>query len=139
MELSVSGWLRFYYFRYIFPYDPTGTWLRHSLKTIIACLLTVPLVLYERNISAVWVFLPTMLFMLFMDTNASLNSRILTLLKMWGLAFITILLMTLISPWAWAKLMLFFIAIFVGAYLSNFGTKSNFIGCGYNVIFPIWL
>ena len=52
--------LRYYYYRYLFPFDPSNTWLRHTVKTIIAVALGLAVSLIRGHIvlTDLWLLLP---------------------------------------------------------------------------------
>ena len=120
--------LRYYYLKNFFPYDPLGSWLRHSLKACLACILAGAVSLYLMSAMAVWVFVPVLVFMFIIDVDQPLKKRILLL---FGAALASILgavIMALCSISIWLQYAVFLVIVFAGAYASHYGPDQTKIG-----------
>ena len=114
--------------RYFFPYDPTGLWLLHAVKSTIACSIAAVIALYEYSAASVWIFLPTTIFMLTVDINKSLPERIKFLLWLSLSTIGVVTLMAFLYPWVFIKTIVFLVILFIGIYFDNFSDETSLLG-----------
>ncbi len=120
--------LRYYYLKYLFPYDPLDSWLRHSLKACLACVIAGAISLYLMNPMAVWIFVPVLVFMFIIDVDQPLKKRIILLI---GVALASVLGAVIMALCAFSlglQYSVFLVIVFVGAYASHYGVDQTKIG-----------
>lgn len=113
-------YLRIYYYQFLFAYDPYKNRLKHSVKTVIAVLLALGVVLYERQLAAVWVVIPTLFCMMKSEVEIALRQRVTDLCVKWFIAFVVTLVMMLLNQHVWQMIGFFILLSLFGSYLSNF-------------------
>jgi uncharacterized membrane protein YccC len=105
--------------RYFFPFDPTGAWFIHSLKSLLACLIAAGIAIYEYNSASLWIFFPTTVFVLTADINRSLLERMKFLLLLAATSVIVVVIMAFLFPWLYIKTAVFLFIAAVFCYIAN--------------------
>ncbi|MSP53887.1 MAG: hypothetical protein EXR81_06555 [Gammaproteobacteria bacterium] len=120
--------LRYYYLKYLFPYDPLDSWFRHSLKACLACLIAGSISLYLMDPMTAWVFVPVLIFMFIIDVDQPLKKRIILLICAALASVLGALIMALCSFSLWLQYGVFLMIVFAGAYASHYGVDQTTIG-----------
>lgn len=122
------AYLRYYYLRYLFSYDPSKTWLLHSIKTMLVSALAITIAMIEMSIHAVWIILPCFLIMLLLNVQLPFRQRIYQLITMWAICFGVVLLMMLAHHHEWLRVILFLVIALVACFSANYGPDKIKLG-----------
>lgn len=120
--------LRYYYLQHFFPYDPLGSWLRHSIKSVLACLIAATISLYLMNAMALWIFIPVLVYMFIVDADQSLKQRLLLISGAGVASTVAAVAISLLSFSLLAQYALFLLIVFIGIYVSHNGVNAGKIG-----------
>lgn len=113
-------YLRFYYYKYLYDFDPVHSWFYHCIKVIVAAICAMTLTLYEHQNIAVWIIIPTVLMSLMVDVESSLKSRAITMLNMWWLSLACVSLIMLMVDIPWLRIVTFLLLALGLTTLANF-------------------
>ena len=108
---------RFYYYTYLFRFDPSNTWFRHSIKILLATLLATIIAFFHLQMLDIWLILTTFLIMLMANVSLPLKARIKMLVQQWFIALVCVMLMLLLAKWLWLKTLAFLMIVFFSTLL----------------------
>ncbi len=108
---------QFYYYTYLFRFDPSNTWFRHSIKILLATLLATIVAFFHLQLLDIWFILTTFLIMLMANVSLPLKTRIKMLIQQWFIALVCVMLMLLLAKWWWIKTLTFLVIVFFSTLL----------------------
>lgn len=121
-------YIRYYYIRYLFSYDPSKTWLYHSIKTMLVTVLAIIIAMTEMTINSVWIILPSFLVMLLLNVHLSFRQRMRQVVLMWLACVLAVLLMMVAHPHEWLRVVVFLAIALAASFSINKGPDVLKIG-----------
>lgn len=117
----MKTWLRYYYYKYLFPADPTNAWLRHTFKSMLVIGLCVLATWIRRpfQLADVWLIFTGFMTMFLTNISLPLDVRLKKIVEMSLTGFIVANLMMCLSGSEVARIGVLVFCVFVGTYISN--------------------
>lgn len=100
-------YLKYYYIRYLFSYDPSKTWLYHSIKSMFVTVLAICIAMIEMTIHSVWIILPCFLVMLMLNVQLPFRQRMRQVVLMWLACVVPVLIMLLANQHESIRIVIF--------------------------------